>query len=88
MQILFINITQLMSVIRTVNSVLERLFSGQFSLNVRTATVGQLQGRTPGGHNPWPQPQTQPMLPYNGGMYVCMYVCMLRMAEHTALCAV
>ena len=56
------------------NSVLERLFSGQFSLNVRTATIGQLQGHTLVEHDVWPQPQPQSVLPYHGGMYIhCMY---------------
>jgi len=59
----------------TVNSVLERLFSGQFSLNVRTATIGQLQGHTSVEHGVWSQPQPQPVLPYHGGTYTCIYVC-------------
>jgi len=59
----------------TVNSVLERLFSGQFSLNVRTATIGQLQGHTSVEHGVWSQPQPQPVLPLHGGVYTCIYEC-------------
>jgi len=55
-----------------VNSVLERLFSGQFSLNVRTATIGQLQGHTSVEHGVWSQPQPQPVLPYHGETDGCV----------------
>ena len=65
----------------TVNSVLERLFSGQFSLNVRTATIGQVQGRTSVEHDTWPQPQPQPVLPYHGGTYVHYTICMLLLSS-------
>lgn len=39
------------------DSVLHRLLSGHFSLNVRTATIGQLQGSIPFQHHTWSQPQ-------------------------------
>jgi len=47
------------------NSVLDRLFSGQFSLNVRTATIGHLQSHTSFERDAWPQPQPQSVLPYH-----------------------
>ena len=60
------------------NKVLERLFRGQFSLNVRTGTRGELTNQLPSQHYSWSQPQLFPTALSHEGKYRfviwCAYV--------------
>ena len=49
-----------------VNRVLDRMFSGHFSLNVRTATIG---GHVPFQHHTWSEPQPYANLQSHKGRY-------------------
>lgn len=66
------NISQCISV----NRVLERLFRGQFSLNVRTATMGELKSQLPFQHHSWSQPQLLPTALSHEGWFIirCAYM--------------
>ena len=63
-----------------VNRVLDRMFSGHFSLNVHTATIG---GHVPLQHHTWPEPQPYANLQSHKGRYtgfctvitIIMYAC-------------
>ena len=54
----------------SVNRVLDRMFSGQFSLNVRTATIGD---HVPIQHYTWPEPQSYANLQSHEGRYTVFY---------------
>ena len=53
-----------------VNRVLDRMFSGQFSLNVHTATIGD---HVPIQHPTWPEPQPYANLQSHKGRYTVVY---------------
>lgn len=53
-----------------VNRVLDRMFSGHFSLNVRTATIG---GHVPIQHHTWPEHQPYANLQSHKGRYMFFY---------------